>query len=93
MYGDGGLGRGSVATGAGEARAVGGFAGGAFGEALGVVAGFGGEAPEGELGGGEGNELGDVGDGEAEPYRRHRRRPHRSDRDRDLDRECRRWGR
>ena len=32
----------------------------AFGEALGVVACFGGEAPEGQLGGGQRGELGDV---------------------------------
>ena len=30
------------------------------------MAGVGGETPEGEVGGGEGDELGDVGDGEAE---------------------------
>ncbi len=39
---------------------------GAFGEAFGAVAFFGGEAPEGQLGGGERGELGDVLDGEAE---------------------------
>ncbi len=39
---------------------------GAFGKALGAMDGIGGEAPEGHLCGGQGGELGDVFDGEAE---------------------------
>ena len=64
--GDAGAGWGRVAGGPVLFEAAGRLSRLALGEAFGVVPFFGGKSPKGELGGGEGGELGDVFDGEAE---------------------------